>query len=541
MDMSLQNKQSDCELSGNALHEEQLGSAQYIKRAVDACISSLVDEPIAEASANTSDNHGPDETEEIVTPEILNLDYRYVRLLGEGANGFTWLAKDRRTALDVAIKELKFVNDFKAFELFQREAEVLQSIQVDGVPRCHKNVTKDLTSYIIQDYIPYPSLESYLEKGEIFKEEEVFIILDKVSEILFALQTQYIPAIIHRDIKPGNILYRRGDESHDAKAWLIDFGAVDNAHKQSSGSTIAGTFGYMAPEQLQGEVSPRSDFYSLGATALHLLTGVFPYEIPTELFHLQFHPVIENKAPDTTKPMIELLDLLLASNAEDRPQNVKALRAAIKEAQKDASDYRVIGTSVVYELPDWYPATKIGWWFRKTRLGTRLHAMRYERKRNRYIKRQEEIIAKSLAMLEAQKAAEKEAKEREEEKARRELEKNGVECECRVRRVSVSPLGGSDVSLLEGLFTYDGFWYSAYVLAVNEKVRVYCSSVKASANEFKLNTFKVRFVKSSRMTSIPEQDIWLTPEFYTKFTGLAAEQHYKVPENKGIQVTAGRS
>ena len=211
---------------------------------------------------------------EIVTPAILNLDYRYIKLLGEGANGRTWLARDRRNALNVAIKELKFVEDFKTFELFQREAEVLQSIRVRGVPRCYANITKDLTSYIIQEYIPYPSLESMIDAGEIFEEDEVYSILDMVSEILFALETQYIPAIVHRDIKPGNILYQKATRTQEARVWLIDFGAVDNAHKQSSGSTIAGTFGYCAPEQLQGEVSVKSDYYALGATALHLLTGV---------------------------------------------------------------------------------------------------------------------------------------------------------------------------------------------------------------------------------------------------------------------------
>ena len=78
---------------------------------------------------------------QIITPEILNLDYRYIKLLGEGASGLTWLAKDRKTALDVAIKELKFVEDFKLLELFEREAEVLQSIQVDGVPKFYKHIS----------------------------------------------------------------------------------------------------------------------------------------------------------------------------------------------------------------------------------------------------------------------------------------------------------------------------------------------------------------------------------------------------------------
>ena len=106
-------------------------------------------------SAENSNQQEP--TKQIITPDILNLDYRYIKLLGEGASGLTWLAKDRKTALDVAIKELKFVEDFKLLELFEREAEVLQSIQVEGVPKFYKHISKDFTSYIIQEFIPYPS------------------------------------------------------------------------------------------------------------------------------------------------------------------------------------------------------------------------------------------------------------------------------------------------------------------------------------------------------------------------------------------------
>ena len=460
------------------------------------------------------------EEREIITPEILNLDYRYVKLLGEGANGFTWLAKDRRNAMNVAIKELKFVNDFKAFELFQREAEALQSIRVDGVPRCHKNITKDLTSYIVQDYIPYPSLDDYLEKGEIFGEEEVFSILEMVSQILFALQTQYIPAIIHRDIKPGNILYRRGDRVTEPKVWLIDFGAVDNAHKQSSGSTIAGTFGYMAPEQLQGEVSPRSDFYSLGATALHLLTGVFPYEIPSELFHLQFHPVIEEKAPNTTKPMIELLDFLLAGNAEERPQDVHQLRKAIFDAAESSRKYKQITGDGIIEYPDWDPSTKLGWWFRKKKIGLKLHSTHLEIKRKLYKRRQERRIARQLKKLEKREAKIKEKQRKNELKARQELEKNGIKCECTVRRVSVTRISNEDINLLEGLFTYDGFWYSAYILANNNSVRVGCTKAAATTNKkISEDTFSVLFIPDSKQMTIPKQDIWLSPAFYTPFTG----------------------
>lgn len=486
-------------------------------------------------------------SDEIRTPEILNLDYRYVRLLGEGANGRTWLAKSRKNGLDVAIKELKFADDFKAWELFHREAEVLQSIKVDGVPKLIESVfAPDFTSYIVQEYIPYHSLEYYLENGEIFEEDEVYSILELTSRILFALQTQYIPAIIHRDIKPGNILYRRATPNSDAKVWLIDFGAVDNAHKQSSGSTIAGTFGYMSPEQLQGEVSPRSDFYSLGATALHLLTGVFPYEIPSELFKLQFHPVIDEKAPDTTKPMVDFLDFLLASSAENRPQDILELRKSLEEARKASIEYRKI--NVAFELPDPAPRTKLGQWFRKTKIGTKLHALKMARIRRRF----ENKRVRMLRKFEKMEAQAKKKRLEYEKLLQQEREKNGIKILATVKRVSVagtvnksySTMGYDDAgrfhpgerediqldeNILEAVFQHDGNWYPAY-LRFNKHNTFKCSSDADEKEKIQENTFMVEFVPSKTDIHIPKnQVIWLDEELYTKFTGL----HSKT--NKGLQ------
>ena len=485
--------------------------------------------PVEEKTASKPKKAQKEEVKEIITPKILNTDYRYIKLLGEGASGLTWLAKDRRTALDVAIKELKFVDDFKSLELFEREAEVLQSVDVRGVPKCYKNITDGFTSYIVQEYIPYPSLEKMLEDGEIFDEEEVYIILDKVSEILFALQTQYIPAIVHRDIKPGNILYKRADSKDDEpRVWLIDFGAVDNAHKQSSGSTIAGTFGYMAPEQLQGEVSPRSDFYALGATALHLLTGVFPYEIPNECFQLKFHPVIEENAPNTTKPTIELFDKLLASNAEHRPQDAHELRKLIHEAAESSAKYRAVISQTEYdEYPDWEPRTRIGRWIRETRWGEKLHAKKLARKRKIWREKQEKLRERLMKELEERERLEKLRKEEEERRLARAREKAGITIDCSARRVTVTKLMEQgrivDSSLLEGIFCYEGNWYPAYMIPKQKTVEFKCTTEAAPDAKISENTFKVLFVpQESDITIVTNQVVWLTPDFYTKLTGRRA-------------------
>ena len=278
------------------------------------------------------------------TPEKLILRYRYIKLLGEGSNGKTYLAKVRRTNADVAIKALKLVqNDtYKSFELFKREAETLASIKVQGVPKFYESILSDLPGgecYIVQEYIHAPSIQSYIESGRKFSEHETLLLMYKIIEILAILHTQYSPPIIHRDIKPSNILCEL-PKDNDMSAWksikpyLIDFGAVANANSNSDKSTIAGTVGYMAPEQNFGECLPQTDFYALGATALHMLTGKPPYEMEYETYSIKFEQYLDELAPQTSAPMRALLKSLLSYTTNERPENAIELNQKIIELLK---------------------------------------------------------------------------------------------------------------------------------------------------------------------------------------------------------------
>ena len=101
--------------------------------------------------------------------------YRYEKLIGEGANGKTYLARNLNTGEAVAIKALKQFqrNDFKSFDLFKREAETLSSIHVHGVPRFYESIISDnpdSENFIIQEYVSAPSLQSYLDDKRKFTE-----------------------------------------------------------------------------------------------------------------------------------------------------------------------------------------------------------------------------------------------------------------------------------------------------------------------------------------------------------------------------------
>lgn len=283
-----------------------------------------------------------DEEGRPVTPEVLKRDYIYLRLLGEGANGRTWLAQEIVTGNEVAIKELKFYDNIKQAELFKREVEVLKSIQVRGVPKLYGSIEPNNISearYMIQEYIPHPSLQSLLEQGEQFDEKTVLSIMYEVGLILYELQNRYSPAILHRDIKPSNILYHNAYSR--IEVFLIDFGSVANPQNQSEHSTIAGTFGYMAPEQLTGDAVIQSEYYSLGATALYLLTGVPPYNMKSDVFELKFESVLTEKNVKLSRHCIQLLKSLLAVEVSKRPQTAGELLLGIQNVMEDRAPFVV--------------------------------------------------------------------------------------------------------------------------------------------------------------------------------------------------------
>ena len=260
------------------------------------------------------------------TPVILKESYEYIRCLGEGAQVRTYLARKNDTDEFVAVKELKFneVDSFKGFELFMRECEVLADLNDPGVPKFYERVVpKDGhgSCYIIQEFIQATSIQKTMDlkmrSGKLsFTVDEVLDTIKSVAEILNRLETNYVPAIVHRDIKPSNIMYRI--RKGEMQCWLIDFGAVANPQKRSNSSTVAGTCGYMAPEQLMGMCTPASDIYSLGMTAVHMLTEEPPWKMPVEGLEIRYEPILRKVRPDLKENVVQLLRLMTDVSLDNR-------------------------------------------------------------------------------------------------------------------------------------------------------------------------------------------------------------------------------
>ena len=265
-------------------------------------------------------------SESLETPPELADRYRFIRELGHGAQGKVYLAEHLGGNELVAIKRLEIdsVQNWKDYELFHREAAVLKTLNIKGVARFIE--APDFTdianpcAYIVQEYIEGQSLEKLMRSGYRLTMHKIFRLVLELIDILEQLHS-HEPPIIHRDIKPANIQMKLLP-SGGFEPYLIDFGAVSNPQIQSGGSTIAGTYGYMPPEQLMGRPVPASDIYSLAAMVAYLLSGVEPGEMQIVDFHLVIHPCLEN----VPRAVVSVLHQMLEPKVDKRLSDYQTLR-----------------------------------------------------------------------------------------------------------------------------------------------------------------------------------------------------------------------
>lgn len=202
--------------------------------------------------------------------------YVVVGHLGQGAQGETLQAVDKQRGCQVAVKRFRIrgARSWKDVELAEREARVLAGLDHPALPRYVDHFEESGCLFLVTELIEGTPLSELRRRGVAMSEADVVRLLDECRGLLGYLHHR-APPIIHRDIKPGNVIRR-----HDGSFALVDFGSARDSVKSEGGSTTAGTFGYMAPEQLQGRALPGTDIYSLGVTAVSLLTGRDPEDLP---------------------------------------------------------------------------------------------------------------------------------------------------------------------------------------------------------------------------------------------------------------------
>jgi hypothetical protein len=203
-------------------------------------------------------------------------DGRYVvtKILGEGSQGSTFEAVDKKEGRLVAVKrfDVRGAKAWKDVELAEREARVLASLEHPSLPAYIEHFEERGRLYLVMQKIEGKSLAQKLKDHERLGEKEIAHLLHDAADALAYLHGR---GVVHRDLKPGNVIQR-----DDGSFAFVDFGAVRDRFRAEGGSTVVGTFGYMAPEQFQGRALPASDVYAIGATCLAMLTGKQPEDLP---------------------------------------------------------------------------------------------------------------------------------------------------------------------------------------------------------------------------------------------------------------------
>ncbi len=255
--------------------------------------------------------------------------YEIRKLLGRGGQASVYLGYDTVMQREVAVKVLPaaLAEDAQARERFEREARTIASLEHPAIVPVYDFGAFDEGLYIVMRLMKGGTLGDRLKQGPL-NPQEISGILTNVAS---ALDAAHQRGIVHRDIKPGNILF---DEY--GTAYLSDFGIarLNSAGASLTGSMIVGTPYYMSPEQISGDkaLDGRSDVYALGALLYQMLTGHAPYEGETPaqaiLKHLQEPvPRLDAYRPDLPPVYQKIIDRAMAKEREERYPTAGALAA----------------------------------------------------------------------------------------------------------------------------------------------------------------------------------------------------------------------
>jgi eukaryotic-like serine/threonine-protein kinase len=262
---------------------------------------------------------------------------RYVDpvLLGQGGMGAVYRATDPMLDRFVAVKVLTH-REPKYLERFRREAQVLAKIMHPSIIQIYEIVGSDTDSsdpYIVMEYFEGKPLDAILKMGPMH-DKALVSVLRQAAE---GLQRAHGSNVIHRDIKPANIMMAANG---DVK--ILDFGIAKalDAKKDLTGQTVLGTPYYMSPEQAMGQpIDARTDLYSLGITAFHLLAGRRPFEAKSKVDVMLMQvkqplPDLRPLAPGCDERVIKLIEKMCAKQPGQRFQNCQELIDAIDELPK---------------------------------------------------------------------------------------------------------------------------------------------------------------------------------------------------------------
>jgi eukaryotic-like serine/threonine-protein kinase len=255
--------------------------------------------------------------------------YRVERVIGDGAMAKVVLARDGELGRAVAVKLLdeRLADDESFRARFAREARLAAALSHANIVTVFDAGETEGRPYIVMEYVEGRSLAERLQQEGPLPPEEVRRI---AIQVCAGLEHAHLAGLIHRDLKPGNLIERR-----DGAIKIADFGIARTAEttELTEAGTIVGTAAYLAPEQAEGgEITPATDLFALGVVLYELLTGQRPWKIETlaDLGRRTTEPVrqLSQSVPASLRDAVERC---LQRDPEDRPPSAAELARSLED------------------------------------------------------------------------------------------------------------------------------------------------------------------------------------------------------------------
>jgi len=257
---------------------------------------------------------------------LLHKRYRIVDVLGQGGMGSVYRAIDENLGVEVAVKENLFTTDEYARQ-FRLEAVLLANLRHPNLPRVTDHfVVGEQGQYLVMDFIEGEDLRQRMERSGTITEQEAILIGAAMCDALQYLHSRK-PAIIHRDVKPGNVRI-----APDGHVYLVDFGLaklIKGGQATTTGAR-AMTPGYSPPEQYgTARTDPRTDIYSLGATLYAALCGIIPEDgLARAMDNVELTP-LRGRNPHVSRKLAGAIEKAMAVRPDDRFQSAEEFKQAL--------------------------------------------------------------------------------------------------------------------------------------------------------------------------------------------------------------------
>ena len=303
---------------------------------------------------NTSENHdsqnnsGPAKYSDLGGKLIG--DFKVLHKLGHGGMGQVFLAEQVSLKRKVALKILRadLAEDSDSLQRFKKEAEAIAQVVHPCIVQVYAIGEAEGQHFMALEYVEGRNLKEYLAlRGTL----DIHSLVSVLRQVASALQRASELGIIHRDVKPENILLTRKGEVKVADFGLARFAAIIQPLNLTQTGMTLGTPLYMAPEQVEGkQIDQRTDIYSLGVTAYHMIAGHPPYQgetaVEVALKHLRGEAeLLETIRPDFSKDICELVQKMMSVDPMKRPQSfAEVLNSLVQISNKEKIDLELLAS-----------------------------------------------------------------------------------------------------------------------------------------------------------------------------------------------------